>query len=464
MLHQDNIAYWVQAAQPYLTASAPHSLLETRPHFDVAIIGGGFTGLWLAYYLKKAQPQLSIALFEAKQIAYGASGRNGGWLSTNLPGVTAQLLKQPHINAEDIIRLQHHIGTTLSEVAQACQQEGIDCDLHQGGMLTIATNPAQKARLQQLYAHQLACGFTPETLSLLSATEARQRLNSPTVTAALYHHQGARIQPAKLAFGLKATIMGLGVSVFEHMPVTAFDARSVTLPQQTLSVDRVICCTEAYSDRLLHTRHVMPINSAIIATQVLPDAFWAEAGWQQRELLGDLAHVFMYAQRTADNRIILGGRGSPYRYNAQHAGHGHLHPHTVQMLSQRLQALFPWQDFHVEHAWCGSLGVTRNWCPTVQYDPHRGVGLIYGFAGHGVAATHLAARTMVDRILDQNSARTSLPWNDFVTPKWPIEPFRWLGIHALYKMLAYADKRERHSQQSTTPFLAHLAYTLGGMN
>ena len=135
---------------PYSESSDP-ALLQPSYQCDVAIIGGGFSGLWLAYYLKLAQPETKIALFEAQHIGYGASGRNGGWLSTNIPSVINNLLKHPSITPAQIQLLQRQVINTIDVVDGVCQQENIDCDLHKGGLLFIATNEAQIERLQHYH-------------------------------------------------------------------------------------------------------------------------------------------------------------------------------------------------------------------------------------------------------------------------------------------------------------------------
>ena len=156
----NNLSFWMQSLDmsPYSASSDPALLLPSY-QCDVAIIGGGFSGLWLAYYLKLAQPETKIALFEAQHIGYGASGRNGGWLSSNIPSVINNLLKHQSITPAQIQLLQRQVINTIDVVDDVCQQEQIDCDLHKGGLLFIATNEAQIERLQHYHESELAYGF-----------------------------------------------------------------------------------------------------------------------------------------------------------------------------------------------------------------------------------------------------------------------------------------------------------------
>lgn len=461
-----NIAFWVKSTEkPNQSADAnyinQHSPMSDKK-YDVSIVGGGFTGLWLAYYLIKNNPELNIALFEAKQVGYGASGRNGGWLSTNLPGVIGQLLKRKHVTQDDIIHLQRKVNETIHEVNDVCQQESIDCDFFEGGLLNIATNKAQSNRLIDLKAEHLKYGFDADKLMLLTAEEAKKHINIDVIESALYYKQGARIQPFKLILGLKS-FLEAKIDFFENTPVTNFKQGAIYTKDRKIDSDAIICCTEGYSGPLLGKRSVIPINSSIIATNVLPSDFWEKANWNNNELLGDLAHQFIYAQRTEDNRIIIGGRGAPYQYNAKTSGHGHLDANTQKQLLNRLQFFFPNYKFDVDYAWKGSLGVTRDWCPTVTYNPNSNVGYIYGFAGHGVGPTNLAARTMVDRILGKSTDLTKLPWNEHKSPKWEPEPFRWLAIHGMYKWLSFTDYAESKFNLKKSPSLTNFLYKLGGL-
>lgn len=465
----NNLSFWSQslsddvlATRAALMATVPP--LSAQSHFDVVIVGGGFSGLWLAYYLKQAQPHLSVAIFEAKQVGYGASGRNGGWLSTNLPSSITNLLKHGHITQAQICAFQRQVIDTIDEVDGVCQREGIDCDLHKGGLLFVATNEAQAVHLQQYYEKERTYGFSDDELVPLSSQEGQAIIRIPSMVAAVRYRDGARIQPAKLVMGLQRVLLQQGVAIYENTPVLSMGEGNVLLAQGVVKGDNVICCTEGYTDQLLHNRKVIPVNSSIIITKPLPDDFWARFGWGNAELLGDLAHVYIYAQRTRDNRILFGGRGAPYQYQSRDAGDGHLDDGVATQLYRRLTELFPGYPFEIECAWKGSLGVTRDWNPTVTFDDQRRQGWIYGFAGNGVGPTNLAARTMVDKILGHQTERTALPWSDFANPTWEREPWRWLGIHSMYKMLGWADAVEARFKLKKPVFFADWAYKICGMD
>jgi glycine/D-amino acid oxidase-like deaminating enzyme len=188
---------------------------------------------------------------------------------------------------------------------------------------------------------------------------------------------------------------------------------------------------------------LLPMNSSMIVTEPLPDAEWARIGWAGAETMLDGSHLYTYSQRTADGRIAIGGRGVPYRYGSRTDREGPVPAHTVQELSERLRVLFaPLRDVPVARAWHGVLGVSRDWCPTVGFDAASGFGFAGGYAGEGVAASNLAARTLRDLVLGRDSELTRLPWVGSGARDWEPEPFRFLGAHGIYGLYRMADRRQ----------------------
>ena len=461
MIKQNNISFWVKSLiaddSPLLSLKGEETLLLNST-FDIAIVGGGLTGLWLAYYLQQAAPSLAIAIFEKEQVGFGASGRNGGWLSREVPIEAVSLLKRSGITKADITALYDEMEAAVTAVIQIAEKEGIECDIATGGVLTIATNPAQRSR------------FSSDVLraseSILSKEEVRARINIPSAIAGHYDAIGARIHPLKLLLGLKQLLLARGVKIFENRKVSSISSGSLMVREGIDEIEvyakKIVSCIEAYSQPLLRHRKVIPINSSIIVTEVISAARWEKIGWGGCELLADDAHHFFYAQRTFDNRILVGGRGAPYQFGGKDAGNGALDAKTQELLLARLHELFPWEAFKIDYAWKGSIGVTRDWCATVTYDAQTGLGQIFGFVGSGVTTTNLAGRTMADRLLGKQSALTKLPWNDHESPCWEPEPLRWLAIQGMYWLLGYADQQEMRKQLKSTAYLATLAYKICG--
>ncbi|MBP2329208.1 glycine/D-amino acid oxidase-like deaminating enzyme [Kibdelosporangium banguiense] len=402
---------------------------------DVCVVGAGFTGLWTAYYLSRADPALRIVVLEAEFAGFGASGRNGGWLAGLLPG-SARRWAKLH-GAGPVRQLQAAVNETVDEVIAVAARESIDADIVKGGVLEIARTPAQEQRLR------LHAAEDPDT-RLLTSAEQVDRIRLTKCLAAAWNPHGARVQPAKLVRGLADAVERHGVTIHEDTVVTRISPGLVTTPHGTVTAPIVLRATEGFTTRLPgYRRDWLPMNSSMIVTEPLDEASWTEIGWHGAETLGDAAHGYIYAQRTADGRIAIGGRGIPYRYGSRFDDSGHTSPATINALRKTLADLFPpTRGIDIAHAWSGVLAVPRDWCATVELDHASGLGLAGGYTGHGVAASNLAGRTLADLVLHRETPLTRLPWVAHRTKTWEPEPLRWLGVRGLYLAYRLADRHE----------------------
>ncbi|MGW5868681.1 NAD(P)/FAD-dependent oxidoreductase [Streptomyces sp. NPDC055239] len=443
---------------------APREPLPGDESADVCIVGGGYTGLWTAYYLKKAAPFLRITVLEQKFCGYGASGRNGGWLYNGIAGRD----RYARLHGKDAaIRLQEAMNDTVTEVIRTAAEEQIDADIHHGGVLEVAYTPAQLTRLKDFHTTELAYGEKDRTL--LGARETADRIRVSGAVGSTWTPHGARLHPVKLVQGLAAAVQSLGVTIHESTPVTEIKPKHAITPYGTVRAPYILRCTEGFTASLKGQRRTwLPMNSSMIATAPLTDAQWESIGWEGRETLGDMAHAYMYAQRTADGRIALGGRGVPYRFASRTDNDGRTQPPTIEALRDILTRFFPQlAGVQVAHAWSGVLGVPRDWCATVTLDRATGLGWAGGYVGSGVATANLAARTLRD-LVQQDSGQagptdlTTLPWVNHKVRKWEPEPLRWLGVHGMYATYRNADHRELATPTTQAPRLARLADRLSG--
>lgn len=450
-----NVSFWYDE----IGLPTPRPELEGPTSVDVCIVGAGFTGLWSAYYLKKADPTLRILVVEQRFAGYGASGRNGGWLFGGIAG-SRRRYAQTH-GRQAVVDLQHAMNATVDEVIAVAMNEGIDADIVKGGTLEVAYTPAQLQRLQAFVDEEQAWGETDHRL--ISAEESTKRINVANTLGGAYSPHGARIQPAKLVQGLADVVERLGVTIAEGTTVTAIEPHRVRTDRGDVASDVVLRATEGFTAGIKGLkRSWLPMNSSMIVTDPLPAAVWDEIGWDGMETLGDLAHAYCYVQRTADGRIAIGGRGVPYRYGSQTDNDGSTQPQTIDALRAILVRMFPsTSDVPVAHAWSGVLGVPRDWCSTVGLDRDTGLGWAGGYVGHGVATTNLAGRTLRDLVLGESTELTALPWVGRKVRKWEPEPFRWLGVQAMYATYRAADKQENGGRASTSP-LAKVADKVSG--
>jgi len=461
--HLDGVGYWQSAlGQP----AGRRPSLSGGDDFDVCVIGGGYTGLWTAWALAGADQSLRIAVLEAEHVGFGASGRNGGWLSGLLPGDRERLARGPGGRA-GVVSLQRQLIDAVAGVVSACGAEGIDADIALGGTLAVATNQAQLVRLQAGLEEDRRWGLGTDDVYPLGPTETADRVRVEGAVGSTFSPHCARIQPAKLVRGLAAAAERRGVRIFEGTEAVAVHPGRVQTPFVTVRAPWVVRATEGYTASLpgLH-RRLLPMNSSMIVSEPCPAEVWTDIGWAGRETIRDGAHAYAYLQRTADDRVAIGGRGVPYRFGSRLDHAGETPASTVAALESVLHRLFPaTRDLATAFAWSGVLGVARDWCPSigVERSGEGGVAWAGGYVGDGVTTSYLAGLTLADLILGRRTPRTSLPWVGHTSRSWEPEPLRWLGVRAIYGLYRAADRVEAsHSMQGRTSLRARLADLISG--
>ncbi|HEX6744713.1 MAG TPA: FAD-dependent oxidoreductase [Solirubrobacteraceae bacterium] len=427
---------------------APRPALDGDREADVCIVGAGYTGLWTAYELLRADPSLAVVLLEREVAGFGASGRNGGWV---LGEVSTGSRQREAAGEAAVAALERAIQATVDEVGDACAREGIDCDFVKGGSLTVAQTEPQLARL-----HDAPRG------ALLDVDEAAARVRVAGLRGARYTPHCARVQPAKLVRGLAAAVERRGGTIHEGTAALDIAPRRVRTGSGTVRARWVVRATEGYTAGLPGLeRALLPLSSSMIVTEPLDGATWAQIGWAGCETLDDAAHAYIYAQRTADGRIAIGGRGRPYRFGSSTDRAGEIPEATVRQLRARLTRLFPiLSDVRLDGAWTGVFGVARDWAASVHCDRDSGLCWAGGYAGEGVAAANLAARTLRDLILDRDTELARLPWVGHHARGWEPEPLRWLAVQTVYGAFRAADALEDRTGRSS--WLAGAAGALAG--
>ena len=427
---------------------------------DVCIVGGGFTGLWTAYELKRAEPSLVVVVLEAHQVGFGASGRNGGWVLGKLSGSAEAWRARGGPGAPRA--MVRAIQQTVEEVGAVVALENIECDWTHGGTVTVAQSDTQLARLHaQAEAERRDLG---EDLAweVLDADQVSARVRVAGAKGGLYSPHCARVQPARLVDGLAAAVERAGATIYEQSAVTRIEPGLAVTRGGDVRARYVLRATEGYTaDMPGEHRALLPMNSSMIVTEPLPDSEWARIGWDGAETMLDGSYLYTYSQRTADGRIAIGGRGVPYRFGSRTDREGPVPARTIGELRARLTALFPsLVDIGVARGWHGILGVARDWCPTVALDPATGLGAAGGYTGEGVAASNLAARTLRDLVLGRDTDLSRLPWVGRPARNWEPEPLRFIGARGIYTLYRLADHEERVRHQESR--IAGLANRIAG--
>jgi glycine/D-amino acid oxidase-like deaminating enzyme len=358
---------------------------------------------------------------EAEVAGFGASGRNGGWCSALFPTSLGE--------AQDAA-----MRTSVDEVRRVAEAEGIDCHFAKGGTIVLARSRAQLARARVEYGDEV-----------LSPAAAAQRLRATRTLGATYTPDCAAIHPGRLVRGLADVVTARGVVLYEQTPATSIEPGRVRTPHGSVRAPYVVRATEGYTPRLPGlARAVVPVYSLIIATEPLAASVWDEIGLAQRETFADHRHLIIYGQRTADDRLVFGGRGAPYHLRSRIEPGFDRDPRVFAALHATLLDLFPvLSGTRFTHAWGGPLGIARDWCASVGLDRSTGLAWAGGYVGDGVSTTNLAGRTLADLVLERDSDLLRLPWVGHRSPSWEPEPLRWLGINAGLRAMTLADAEER---------------------
>jgi glycine/D-amino acid oxidase-like deaminating enzyme len=450
--------WWSDIGQPIRRPALPEGGLNA----DVCIVGAGFTGLWTGYYLKRECPELEIVILEREFAGFGASGRNGGWLTDRFAAGEDAVVAAGGGKA-GALALRAALRESVDDVIATCTREQIEADIVRSGVLQVARGQAQARRLHAHWQAEQRFGDDPQDAVELDRSQVQARVRIPDATLGLYSPHGARIHPAKLVRGLAGVVEGMGVSIYEGTAVREVGRGFAAADSGVVRSPMVLTCLEGFQSTLAGQRRArLPLNSAMVVTAPLPAAAWEQIGWDGTELLGDFAHAYTYAQRTADGRIALGGRGVPYRFGSRIDDAGVTQATTIRSLIGALHDQFPaTARVPVDHAWCGVLGVSRDWFPSVALDRATGLGGAGGYVGNGVGASHLAARTLCDLVLGSDSERVHLPWVGRRARPWEPEPLRWVGVQLVYSLYRAADRRERGGDGRTS-VLARAADLIAG--
>jgi len=416
--------------------------------FDVVIIGAGYSGLWTAHHLLDAQSSLKIAILDARQPGFGASGRNGGWCSAFSPMSLEGIARQS--NPSSAIQLQRSLISAVDDIGNFVEANGIKCGWHKGGTLAFATNGPQLQRIKESIQSFRDFGFDETFIRQLSQEESRQAVKIPASIGASFSPHCAALQPAQLVDGLVANLLSRGVSFFGNTHVVDIQPRMVTAqtPEQMISLatNWTIRATEGFTSRIQqYRRNSAPLYSYMLATEPLTESQWAEIGWENRETVCDARNLVIYAQRTADNRIAFGGRGAPYKFASRIDSRFDTNSHIHGLIEHSMRAMFPAiENSAITHRWGGALGVHRDWFASACIDHDTKIASLGGYVGDGVAFSYVAALE-VARVVTNNRMEAPLPIRNHVSPKWEFEPFRWIGINSLLRLSAHADEHEERT-------------------
>ena len=429
-----DLSFWHGSAGDGFT---PRPALDGDTEADVAIVGGGLTGLWTAWYLLDRDPSLRVVVLEKEIAGFGASGRNGGWCSALFPRSTGSL-ERTHGRDAALAMRRAMIGT-IGEVERVLGEAGIDADFARRGTVSYARSAVQKRAAFTEIAQANAYGVDEVSWLGADAVGARGALG------AAFDRNCASLHPAKLVRGLATAVEARGARILEGTTVTDFTTGRVTTTRGRVSAEHVVLATEGYTATFRAThRRILPLYSLIIATEPLPASFWEEVRLERGQTFTDYRHLLIYGQRTADDRFAFGGRGARYHWGSVVRPEFDREERVFEHLRNALVDLFPAAaEAEVTHRWGGPLGVPRDWHASVAFDRRTRIAHAGGYVGDGLSTTNLAGRTLADLLTGADTELTRLPWVGHRSPKWEPEPLRFLGANAGMLAMSIADAEER---------------------
>lgn len=437
---------------------APSPPLRGERDADVVVIGGGFTGLWAAWHLRRLQPDARVVLLEADEhCGRGPSGRNGGFCNVmwfSLPNMRQRWGNEAALAvAAAAERAVHGIG-------EFCAEEGVDAWFRTGGYLQVSTAPAQ----DQVWGEALAACRELGALDAVQALSPEQvagRCASPVFRAGAFYPASATVQPARLALGLRERLLAHGVEIYESTPVRALrDARDgveARAPGGTVRARAaVLAIGGAATAHRGPLRNRLTITSShIVLTEPVPDLL-EEVGWTGGECITDCRTMLHYFRTTPDGRIAFGLGGGQISIGGRLRGRVELDPEVIALAAERLRAYFPGFEGRITHAWGGPIDVSPTHLPVVMPLPGGRAFAAAGYTGNGVGPSHMVGRTLAALALDRRDEYSRLPIVDPSPRRVPPEPFHWLGGSAIRAGIMAKENAESEGRRPS-PVSAALA-------
>lgn len=424
--------FWLDTAD----RPEPRSPLAQDSSCDLAIVGGGFSGLWTAVLAKEAEPDRDVVLLEGGRLAWAATGRNGGFCAASLTHGRDNGLSRFGEQAQD--ELDRLGMQNLDEIEQTVEKYGIDCEFERTGEVDVATEP-----------YQLADHVAEPGSRVLDRDAIRAELNSPTFLGGVWDERGvAMLNPAKLAWGLAELAERLGVRIVEQTPVRELVKHDHDIELRTdhgsVHAARVALGTNVFPALLRRLRfHTVPVYDHVLMTDPLTDEQLASIGWQHRQGFGDSGNQFHYYRLSADNRILWGGYDAVYHYGRQIKHEYDDRPATFRKLAEHFDTTFPQlAGIGFSHRWGGAIDTCTRFCAFFGSAYDARVAYALGYTGLGVGATRFGAQVMLDLLDGRETERTRTPLVQNRPLPFPPEPLAFIGIEATRWSLARADEKE----------------------
>ncbi|HET9196706.1 MAG TPA: FAD-dependent oxidoreductase [Solirubrobacterales bacterium] len=427
-MRHTRLGYWIEEAGEV----EPRPPLRGEREADVLIVGGGYTGMWSAWYAKQLEPGARVVLLEAEPVCgRGPSGRNGGFCNAMWFSLASMRERWGDAAALATARAAEE---AVARIGGFCAEHGVDAWFRPAGYLQVSTTPAHDGSWERAVRACAELGV-PEMLRPLSADEVAERCQSPAFRAGAVSPTSATVQPARLALGLRAQLLAAGVEVFESSPVRWFheDGEGVEASTDagTVSAGRGVLAIGSAAKAGPLRGSLTVASSHIVLTEPVPDVL-AEIGWTGGDCITDSRSLLHYFRTTPDGRVAFGWGGGRIAAGARTGGRSEVDAEVIAAATEHLHDYFPaLRGRRVTHAWGGPIDASPTHLPAVRTLPGRNAWVAAGYTGNGVGPSNMVGRTLAALAFGHRDEHTGLAFVDPKSPRVPPEPFHWLGGEAI---------------------------------
>jgi len=405
----------------------PLPSLEGNHVADVAIVGGGFVGLWTALQIVEQEPGCKVIIIERDICGGGASGRNGGFVMSWWPKISSL---SAQCGKEEAVRLARASAAAIGEIEQFCIDHDIDAHFRRAGWLWTATTNAQRGAWKDVVN---TCKRLGEPVFLpLSNMEVAQRAGSSKHLEGVLEVSNATVQPARLARGLRKVALEKGIKIFEKTSMINLERSSPAVLQSangSVSAARVVLAHNAWAAEIPELRRtILPVTSTIVATAPIPDLL-QNIGWTGGEAITDSQLMVDYYRTTQDGRIAF-GKGTGMISYASRVGEGYDdNPSLSEDTERDFRRTYPsLNNVPITNSWSGPIDRTYDSLPVFGHlDGSPNIFYGVGWSGNGVGPSRLGGRILASLALGLKNEWSQCGLVGREPKRFPPEPFRYFG-------------------------------------
>ncbi len=445
-MQHTRLGYWIEEAG----RAAPQPPLSGAVEADVLVVGGGYTGMWSAWYAKQLQPEARVVLLEAEPVCgRGPSGRNGGFCNAMWFSLASMRDRWGEVAALEVAQAAEQ---AVARIGAFCEEHPVDAWFRPAGYVQVSTAPAHDGAWGRALQACRQLGV-PEMLQPLSAAEVSERCQSPAFRGGVVSPTSATVQPARLALGLREQLLAAGVEVYEASPVSSFREGDDGVEAEALGASvrarrAVLAIGSAAKGRGGPLRSRLTIASShIVLTEPVPDVL-AEIGWTDGDCITDSRALLHYFRTTPDGRIAFGWGGGRIAMGARTKGRSEVDPAVIAAATEHLHDYFPaLRGRRITHAWGGPIDASPTHLPAVHTLPRGRAWVAAGYTGNGVGPSNMVGRTLASLALGREDEHANLAFVDPKSPRVPPEPFHWIGGEAIRLGILKKEEAEMEERQ-----------------